>query len=169
AALAEEYLEKARSLGASPLGVSYTLLTESARLKLDRKVKARFEKEFKAGLEEPPTPDAAADLVSLAASLQATGVSYYGQKTHAKKVIAYAQKADDADFTEAQLEQLCHALITLKSARAAKQFCQLGERKFRKSPKFPHLHAVLLMAAGPDRMDTWQVQNLLEKAEKLAH
>jgi tetratricopeptide (TPR) repeat protein len=167
-ALAEEYLEKARSLGLSPLGVSYTMLTECARLKLDRKIKARFEKEFKAGLEETPTPAAAADMASLAASLQATGISYYGQKSHAKKIIAYAQKAYDADFTEAQLEQLCQALITLKSVRAAKQFCQLGETKFPHNPKFPHLQAVLLMAAGPDRMDTWQTQRLLEQAERLA-
>jgi tetratricopeptide (TPR) repeat protein len=168
AARAEDYLAQARALGASPLGVSYTLLTECARLKLDRKTKARFAKEFKAGLEVPSSPAAAADLVSLAASLQGAGVSYYGQKSHAKQIIAYAQKAHGAAFTEDQLEQLCQALILLKSARAAKQFCQLGERKFPKNPKFLHLQAALLMAAGPDRMDTWQVQNLLQQAEKLA-
>jgi tetratricopeptide (TPR) repeat protein len=168
AALAEEYLEKARSLGGSPLGVSYTLLTECARLKLDRKIKARFEREFKEGLAEPPTAAAAADLVGLAASLQAAEVSYHGQKAHAKKIIAYAQQAADSDFTEDQLVRLCHALVALHSARAVKQFCQLGERKFPRNPKFPHLQAMLLMAAGPDRMDTWRVQEHLQRAEGLA-
>lgn len=169
AALAEEYLGKARALGESPLGVSYTLLTECARLKLDRKLKARFEKEFKEGLAEPPTAAAAADLVGLAASLQAAEVSYHGQKTHAKKIVAYAQQAADAEFTEEQLERLCLALVSLHSAWAVKQFCPLGERKFPKNPKFPHLQALLLMAAGPDRMDTWRVQEHLQRAERLAH
>jgi tetratricopeptide (TPR) repeat protein len=168
AALAEQSLEKARSLGESPLGVSYTLLTECARLKLDRKLKARFEREFKEGLTEPPTAAAAADLVGLAASLQSAGVGYHGQKTHAKKIIAYAQQAAGADFSEPQLERLCHALVALKSARAVKQFCQLGERKFPRNPKFPHLQAMLLMAAGPDRTDTWRVQEHLHRAERLA-
>ena len=91
------------------------------RLKLHRTLKTRFDKEFKAGLEEPATPAAATALADMTRTLMISGVAYYGQKTHAKKVLAYVEKAAKADFTEAQMETICSALVDLKSTRAARR------------------------------------------------
>ena len=112
---AEELVAQAKEKAPSALAVAYLMLVESIRLKLDRGVKSRFDKEFKAGLEEPPTADSAAALMAWTSALHASGVVYHGQKTHAKKVAAYVEKASEADFTETQMERVCAALIDLKS------------------------------------------------------
>jgi tetratricopeptide (TPR) repeat protein len=167
-ARAEELLTKARETGESPLAISYVLLTECARMKLDKKLKPRFDKEFAAGLAEPATPASAADLASIAASLESAGITYHGQKTHVKKILAFVQKTAVADFPEAQMEEICRALVSLGSNRAATQFLHRGQKLFPRNPHFQHLEAVLLMVKGPDRMYGWQLQQLLENAEKLA-
>src|SRR5262249_3858808 len=94
-------LRQGRAQAPSPPRVSRTLLTEAVRLKLPRPLKARFDQEFDAGLAAPPTGADAAELAALAATLKQARVNYHGQKTHAKKIVGYVDKARAAAaFTE---------------------------------------------------------------------
>ncbi|HVS39015.1 MAG TPA: hypothetical protein VMS17_25880, partial [Gemmataceae bacterium] len=82
----EELFQQAQEKAPSPLALTYLMLVESIRLKLTRPYKQRFDREFKAGLLEPPTPAAAAAMLQLTRALMKHNVRYYGQKTHAKKI-----------------------------------------------------------------------------------
>jgi tetratricopeptide (TPR) repeat protein len=165
---AEELLEQALSEAGNRLAVAFSMLIEIIRLKLPRKLKSRFDKDFKDGLAEPATGAAAAALASTIAAHRAAGVTYHGQKTHEKKVLTYLDKAQRADLTEEQLEKVCRALLTLPSFNRLRTFTNLGQRKFPKNPLFPYLEAESFIALGPSRCPTWQVQPLLEKAQRLA-
>jgi hypothetical protein len=169
-ARAEELLQQARAQAPSPLRVSYTMVTEAVRLKLPRPLKARFDQEFNAGLAAPPTAADAAELASLAATLKHAHVKYYGQKTHAKKIVGYVDKARTAAaFTEKHLEMICDALLGLDSLRTVRQYAQLGQRRFPANPRFPYLEAVsYFINKRPEEVPVWQVRPLLEKAEHLA-
>jgi tetratricopeptide (TPR) repeat protein len=168
AARGEELLQQALAQALSPLGLAYQMLVESIRLKLPRPYKPRFDREFNEGLAAAPTGAAAEDLIGLTASLQGANVTYLGQKTHQKKVLAYLDKARAADFTEGQLERICSALISLDAIKQAQKFTKLGQKKFPKSPHFPYLEAMSHVIKGPRTFSIWKVRPLLEKAERLA-
>ncbi len=144
------------------------MLVESNRLKLDRAVKARFEKEFKARLEEPPTATSAAALMAWTSALQASGVAYHGQKTHAKKVAAYVEKTVGANFTETQMEQVCAALVDLKLVKAARRFLEAAVKKFPKNPLFLYWLADISIARGPGYGAAYETKAMLEEARRLA-
>src|SRR5262249_13325372 len=104
-------------------------------------------------------------------SLQANDTNYRGLKTHAKKIVAYVEKAQKADFTEEQLEHLCHALGGLgQTKRVTRAFLALGQRRFPHSPYFPYLEALTYFKDGPapDSPPRGPVRPLLEKAQRLA-
>jgi len=165
---AEELLGQARARTPSALAVAYLMLVESVRLKLHRSLKARFDKEFKAGLEEPPTAATAAAIVTFTLSLTKMKVVYYGQKAHAKKVLAYVEKAARADCTEAQMEQICTALIALNSVRAARRYLDAALKQFPANPLFPYLLAATYLKGDVSRAAVWQVRPMLEQARRLA-
>ena len=165
---AEELLQQAKGRSPSALAVAYQMVVECARLKLHRTLKARFDKEFKAGLEEPATPAAAAALADLTRALMKSGVEYFGQKTHAKKVLAYVEKAAKADFTETQMETICSALVDLKSIRAARRYLDRGREKFPADPMFPYLEALTYMTGDLEDVRAYRVRPMLEEARRLA-
>ena len=165
---AEELLQQAKAKAPSALAVAYLMVVESVRLKLHRTIKARFDKDFKAGLEEPATPAAAAALADLTRALVMSGVTYHGQKTHAKRVLAYVEKAADGDFSEAQMEAVCSALVDLKSVRAARRYLERAQRKFRANPMFPYLEALTYMTSDLENVRAYQAKPLLEAARKKA-
>ena len=165
---AEELVAQAKEKAPSSLVVAYLMLGESIRFKLDRSLKARFDKEFKAGLQKPPTAASAAALVDWTRALQASGVVYHGQKTHAKKATAYAEQAVGADFTETQMEQVCDALVDLKSVRAARLFLDAAVDKFPANPYFPYWLAEISMIKGPAYATPSNVRTMLEDARRLA-
>ena len=165
---AEELLQQAKAKAPSALAVAYQLVVECVRLKLHRSLKTRFDKEFKAGLEEPATPAAAAALADLTRALMMSGVAYHGQKTHAKKVLAYVEKAAGGDFSEAQMEQVCSALVDLKSVRAARRYLERAQHKFPANPQFPYWEALTYMTGDLEDVRPYQVTPLLEKAQRLA-
>lgn len=168
-ARAEELLAQARAGGGPPLALSYTLLTEALRLKLDRKLKARFDGEWKAGLAEAPSAAAAAALLGWTTALERGGVTYYGQKTHRQKVLAYLEKARrEAEFSEAQLEEVCGALLALEARKQARTFAALGKKQFKQNPWFPFFEAVTYFLEGPERCPYYPTHNLLEQAGRLA-
>ena len=164
----EELLQQAAAQAGNDLGIAYSMLIEVIRLKLPGTYKTRFNNAFNEGLAAPPTGKAAAALASVTASHHAASVTYYGQKTHQKKVLDYLKKAESATFTEDELETLCAALLTLKNSRLANTYTRLGQRKFPKNPMFPLLEAQNEMSRGPAVARHWVLRPLLEKAQKLA-
>lgn len=167
-AAAEEQIGLARAHASADLPVAFRMLTECARLKLDKKVKARFDKEVKEGLAAPPTGAAAAGLVNCAAGLHLGDISYYGQKGHEKAIQTYAQKASRADFTERQLVTTVNGLMALDGWKPAERLAEIADRKFRNNPEFPVLLARIRMRPQGQRSPPiYRVLPLLDRAEKL--
>jgi tetratricopeptide (TPR) repeat protein len=169
AARAEELLAQTLQESGSRLAVAYSMLIECIRLKLARALKSRFDGEFKDALGEPPVAASVAAALESAAAHHAAGVTYHGQKSHEKKVLAYSEKARDSDFTEQQLTRMCNSLFLLKAIRPLRTFCRLGARRFSHAAVFPYLEAESYFVQEPGRIhNAWQATPLLEKAQRLA-
>jgi tetratricopeptide (TPR) repeat protein len=169
AARAEELIGQALQQNGQPVAVAYSMLIEAIRLKLPKPLKDRFDREFKEALDEPPTGAAAAAALHTAATHRAAGVSYVGQKTHEKKVLAYLDRARSVDFTEDELIVVCTSLLKLQNIRALRTFCRLGAARFPRSAAFPHLEAESYFLKDLERgYDAWQAKPLLETAQRLA-
>jgi tetratricopeptide (TPR) repeat protein len=167
-ARAEELLGQALAEPGHQLPVAFNLVIEAIRLKLLPALKTRFNNDFNAGLAEPPVAAAAADVAETAAAHRGAGVTYRGQKTHEKKVLAYLDKVPPAEFTDAQLEKVCTALLGLDALKALRTFAALGQRRFPGNAQFYFLEAESYIALGPNRCPLWKVTPLLEKASQLA-
>jgi tetratricopeptide (TPR) repeat protein len=166
---AEDLLRQALEDPAKRLEVAFSMLIEAIRLKLPRPLKNRFDKDFKEGLAEPPTGKAAAAVASLAATHHVAGVKYVGQKTHQKKVIAYLDRAADADITETELESICTSLAAIGAPKVELKYMRLGQRKFAHNPTFFLAEAERNIDLGPGRCPPWPTQELLKKAQDLAN
>ncbi len=77
---AEHQLREARQHAGSDLAVSFRMLTECARLKLDKKLKARFEREVKDGFAAAPMPAAVVGLLDISESLKTRKRSWPGPR-----------------------------------------------------------------------------------------
>jgi tetratricopeptide (TPR) repeat protein len=168
AARAEELLGQAQATGGSRLDVAYQLLIESARLKLPRPVKARFEREFKSGLAEAPTGLDAAAVASTAAAHRVAAVSYYGQKSHERQVLAYVENGRAASFTEEQLARLCRSLRGLEAWQLLRGFAALGRRQFPRNPYFFFYGAEAVIARDRAGYGIGDARALFESALQLA-
>jgi tetratricopeptide (TPR) repeat protein len=166
-ARAEELIGQALSRTSAPVCISYLLLTEVLRLKLDRGLKKRFEEALKTGLANP-TPDGAVFLARILAGLHRGGVQYIGQKGHTQKVLSYIYKSRNLDFSEPQLEELCRNLSDMETYPQARRFAHIGERRYPDNPFFPYLHALAWIHERGRRVATWQVVPLLKRARSLA-
>ncbi len=165
---AEELIAQAKEKAPSVLTVAYLMLVESIRLKLDRSIKARFDKEFKAGLAEPATAASAAALVAWTSDLQESAVVYHGQKTQTKKVAAYVERAAGADFNESQMERVCGALVNLQLVRAARRFLDAAVAKFPTNPFFLYWLADMSIIRNPGYGTVVEAKSMLETARRLA-
>jgi tetratricopeptide (TPR) repeat protein len=165
---AEELLQKALAESGTRLAVAFNMVIEIIRLKLPGALKKRFNDEFNAALAEPPSAEAVVAVLSTAAAHQLAGVKYHGQKTHDKKVLAYATKALAADFNEAQLERAIIHLLDLQAFKPARSYTALGRRRFPHNPVFPFLEAESYLRLGPERCPIHYVGPLLEQARRLA-
>ncbi len=165
---AEELLVRAHAEEDNRLAVAFSMLIEAIRYKLAKPLKDRFDREVKEQLALPPTPRAAAAIADTAAALRAAGVTYYGQKTHEKKVLTYLEKALPLDFSEDQLLIICESLKVLKSPRLQQKFIRQGQQRFPSSPVFYLAEADYHLAQGPHRCSTYETQQVLEKARRLA-
>jgi tetratricopeptide (TPR) repeat protein len=168
-ARAEELLQHALREAGNRLAVAYSMLIEVIRLKLPPKSKTRFNKEFNAALNEPPTVQAAVAILDTASVHQEAGITYHGQKTHEKKVLAYLNKARKLEFTEEQLYETCKALLNLKAYKVLRDFTAQGKRRYPQNPYFYFLEAESYFAQGPYHCPAWKVQPLLHRARELAH
>ena len=161
---AEELLSPAHEEAGNRLTVAFNMLIETIRLGLPRTLKNRFDADFKAALAEPPTGAGALAIAMTAAAHRLAGVTYFGQKTHERKVLSYLAKARKGDFTEAELEGICSALKSLKSSRLMTSYLRLGQKRFRASPVFYLLEA----EENLERGFFWDTESLLKKARELA-
>jgi tetratricopeptide (TPR) repeat protein len=164
---AEELIQQALARTSAPVGISYLLLTEVLRLKLDRALKTRFDRDLKSGLATPNV-DGAVFLTRILAGLQTGGVKYIGQKGHTQKVLSYIHKTRNLDFTEPQLEELCRNLLDMEAYTQARRFAEIGERSYRESAVFPYLHALAWIRQEARRVSAWQVVPMLKRARDLA-
>jgi tetratricopeptide (TPR) repeat protein len=170
---AEELIQQALvrgTTGGTPVplvGISYLLLTEVLRLKLDRALKKRFEQDLKTGLATP-NQEGAVFLARILAELHGGGVHYVGQKGHTQKVLSYIHKSRTLDFTEPQLEELCRNLLDMEAYPQARRFADIGERHYPESPAFPFLHALAWIGQERGSVPTWRVAPLLRRARALA-
>jgi len=164
---AEELIQQALSGTAAPVGLSYLLLTEVLRLKLDRDLKKRFEQDLKIGLATP-SQEGAVFLTRILAGLHSGGVQYIGQKGHTQKVLSYIYQSRNLDFSEAQLEELCRNLIDMEAYPQARRSANIGERQYPANPVFPYLHALAWIEQQGRRVPTWRVVPLLKQARSLA-
>jgi tetratricopeptide (TPR) repeat protein len=167
AARAEELLQQALGRTTAAVGVSYLLLTEGARLKLDRALKKRFDQDLKTGLAAP-TVEGAIFLTRILAGLQTGGVKYVGQKGHTQKALSYVHKTRAFAFTESQLEELCRNLLDMEAYPKTRLFADIGERSYPNSAAFPYLHALAWIRQRGRSVPTWQVVPLLKRARELA-
>jgi tetratricopeptide (TPR) repeat protein len=167
---AEELLQQARSESKTAVVLAYQMLIEAARLKLDRKLKTRFDKEFKAGLAAEPSGTAVAELINTSLGHWLAAVEYTGQKTHIKHVLDYAARGRlRATFTEDQLASVCRGLFELNATKKlCNDYLHLGTRKFPASPQFPLIEAHELLNHGSGYVNFFQIRNLLDSAKRLA-
>ena len=161
-------LQQALAEAGTRLAVSFSVLVEAIHLKLPTALKNRFDKDYKAALLEPPTPEAAQSLLDTVASYRVGGVTYRGQKTHEKKALTYLQRVPESAFSEDQLQRIGYSLLFLESRKASQRVARAGQDRFPKNPHFPFLQAEAYISMGPDRCPTWIVVPLLGQAHELA-
>jgi tetratricopeptide (TPR) repeat protein len=165
---AEELLKQALTHAGNRLAVAYSMLVEVIRLKLPSTLRTRFNKEFNAGLAEPPSAAAALSMAVTVAAHKLAAVTYHGQKTHEKKILAYLEKSLHAPFTEEQWKQICEALLDMEALTLLRKFAARAATLFYANPYFPFVEAESYVAMGPQRCPTWKAQPLLDRAESLA-
>ncbi len=168
-ARAEELVQQARTQAASSLDVSFHMLIEVSRLNLDKALKKRFEKEFTAGLAEPPTAGDALAMLETVASHQFSHVVYTGSKTQFKKVLSYVEKARlrKVQFSEQQLERLCTMLIdTDAGQRTRRGYLHDGQMHFRENPVFDLLEVEYEVRNAANRFTAYRFTYQLAEAER---
>jgi tetratricopeptide (TPR) repeat protein len=166
---ADELLAQARA-SVGELFISFLQLVESHRMQFAPKEKTRLGKEFAKNLDAPADTPSIVSLVEYSASLVEYGITYYGMKTHVKKIIALAGKLAPKALDEQQLFRLIRALLAHEGvSRILPPLYRSGESRFPTNPRFPYLEAVHLMGDDPDEdLRDYKVRAPLEKAERLA-
>lgn len=168
---AEELIRQALAKSGTHLATAYSMLIETIRLKLPRTLKTRFDQEFTQALAEEPTAVGAVAIAETAGTHRLADVTYFGQKTHEKKVFGYLDRARrGVTFTEEQLEAICTNLLPLGGTKLLRAYVQLGQRHFPANPFFPLAEARSYLARGEDKVQTyfWKVKQLLAEAGRLA-
>jgi hypothetical protein len=101
------------------------------------------------------------------AAHRGAGVTYFGQKTHEKKVVTYLEKARELPFAEEQLMQLCQALEDLEKVRLTRDYVRRGQRRFPANPYFLIAEAELNLGRDNYWGPAFETEELLNKAREL--
>lgn len=151
-----------------PIAGNFALLVEAARFKHSKSIKSDFERQFIDALTQSLSARSASLLAQVHQSI-ATDGSYLGAKGHEKKIRAYldAVIADNPD--EADLQELCGALISPTWMRQLRKAAAQGQKRFPRNPHFPYFEATALCEAdGRKAIPIWRVESLLENSRRLA-
>jgi hypothetical protein len=171
AARAADLLTGGEAALKSKAGFAYALMVESHRIDAPSKLKTARNKAFNAELGKPLSPDDVRNLVNQAAGYVHVEATYFGQKTHNKKIADLAVKAAEA-LDEGALRTLLSVLPALKPpVRALEGLFHAARRAHRDNPWFHYLEAVHLMGDNPEEdMSTsvYRIGPLLREAERLA-
>ena len=169
-ARADELLAQARAL-VGELYISYHLLVEAQRLSLSAKERTRLSKEFAKELAEPVDTPTVVALVEYASALVEADVTYFGIKTHVKKIVSLSSKVDVATLDEQQLLRLLKALVGQEVVgRIVPPLFRSGQLRFPNNPHFFYQEAIYLMGDEPDEsLRDYKVRRPLEHAARLAH
>jgi tetratricopeptide (TPR) repeat protein len=167
-AKAEELYRQAQQGSTSRVAASYHMTIEAIRLKLPKKLAKRFQDEFQAGLRQPLAPADIVELARTAAMHHFAEVSYPGQKTHEKLILACVETALDDPFTAEQAEALALALLYFPPYRLLRRFLPAMRQRFPGNPWLWFLEADSYFRQGPEHCHPDQVMPLLDKAAQLA-
>jgi tetratricopeptide (TPR) repeat protein len=167
-AAAEEVLQQAAAVGQPALLTAYAMLVDSIRLKVPPAVKKRFDGEFKTAVAGPADAKAALLVLAYAEALHEADVSYYGQKTHVKKLADYALKTGKADVPEDSVALLVECLIDLEAYGQAIKLARAAQVKFHRNPFFCVLEARCMVEDQERAFQPWRAASLLSHAERLA-
>jgi tetratricopeptide (TPR) repeat protein len=167
-ARARELLGQALAQADSGLAVAFSMLIEAIRLKLPRPLKTMFDQDVARQLAEPPGAAAAAALARTVAAHRKAGVTYFGQKTHEKKVLTYLEKARGQTFTEQQLMDVCTCLREVDRVRLLRDYARRGQEQFPESPFFYLVEAEMNLDMDPYRCPVYETRELLQRARERA-
>lgn len=168
AARADALLAQALAAAGHRLPVAFFMLVELVRFKIKPALRKRFEEEFTAALAEPAGAAPALACLGFAAAHRAAGVKYTGQKGHEKMVVGYLDRVSPAEFTEAQLQEVCGALPALGDMKLVRRYAGLGKKRFKANPRFLLSEADTYLPPRVKRPNVYKVQQLLYKAGQLA-
>ena len=90
------------------------------------------------------------------------------RRPSARRSLDYVKKAKRCTFSAEELEHVCQALLVLESRRLAKEYAELGRKKYPQWPYFPLALALSQWSDDPERLQPSRVQPLLEEADRLA-
>jgi tetratricopeptide (TPR) repeat protein len=167
---AEEHLREARQHAGADLPVSFRMLTECARLKLSKQLKARFDREVRDGLIAPATAAAVLGVLELSVSLRQGNIKYFGQKTHEKRIVSWAEKARGLNFHDRQYVRAIVALMGMDAWKPAQRFAEAAAKKYKQDPEFAILQVrILLRPVGRRYTPFFRIRPLLSRAEMLLH
>lgn len=164
---AEELVQEARTISESRLAVAFCMLIEVIRSGAP-KVKTRFDKELAEAMTDPPNAAGALALAETLAAHHLAEVSYRGQQSHTKKVLAYLAKARKVEFSESQLTAVCASLAVLDATGLLQSFAAAGCKRFPKNAYFPMFEAESYFALGPRACPIGKMERCLEQARRLA-
>jgi hypothetical protein len=167
-ARAEELLAQIKNGRSEPLSIAFLMLGYAIRLKLPKKVKSRFEREFNALLKEPPTGQTVAAVADTVSTLSKGGIDYPGLKPQLRKVLAFIDRAAHVEFSETQLQQICDALVHLDAKKSLPKYFMLGQKGFPKNPLFFLAEVDFQLSQKSCRINAARVREALEKVRELA-
>ncbi len=166
---AEELIVQLRASTRSEALVAYALRAEVTLLKLPAPIKKRFDAEVTAALKAPPTGRGASGLALVLLKHHLAGLTYYGQKTHVKKALAWIEKAHTVPLDVVELRAICEALFELsETPRTIDRFLRRGRKDFPTDPFFPYHEAVrALDTKGSRSMGPYRARPLLLEVQRL--
>ena len=149
------------------LAAALFVAVDSAMAKLKPADKRAADQAFAAAIEEPPTPLEVNLLHGAWDSYHLSGVSYRGQKTQEKKILALAEKCLAADAPERDFEALCLGLAARQHWKLAEAAAAKCERRFPRNPFFKVALAEALHARNPRYQQERRILRLLDEAKGL--
>lgn len=149
------------------LAAALFLAVDSALAKLKPADKRAADQHLAAALAEPPTPLEVNLLYAAWDSYHLAGVTYRGQKTQEKKILALAEQCLAADAPERDFENLCLGLALRQVWKPAEAAAARCERRFPRNPVFKVVLAEVLHARNPRYQQERRILRLLDEARAL--
>ena len=146
------------------LGAAYYMMVDGLLAKLKPADKRVADKLFAEELAKPPTPLEALQLIAAYDRYQVDGVTFRGQKTHAKKVLDPVGRCLTAKAPEIEFERLGHGLCAKEEWKLAKK---LADAMLRRFPNNPQFYLIRAEAGLGSNEQAYTQQDRLRRAKQL--